>query len=72
MDELQSRLDNSHASREEDQVKWEARLEEERLQLKEELLQAANEYARQVGAIEKLHAEEMDRLRAKMEQERVV
>ncbi|RUS81522.1 hypothetical protein EGW08_010692 [Elysia chlorotica] len=63
MDELQRHLDNSHTSREEDQVKWEARLEEEKLKLKEELLQAANEYALQVKAMEKLHAEEMERLK---------
>lgn len=70
MDELQNRLNNSHASREEDQAKWEARLEEEHLKLKEELIQAANEYAGQVQAMEKLHAQEMERLKAKMEQEK--
>ncbi|GFO40940.1 protein fam184a-like [Plakobranchus ocellatus] len=71
VNELQGHIDKAHLAKEADQAQWETFLEQERARLRDEMLQAADQYANQVKAMEKLHAEEMDRLKAKLEQEKL-
>ncbi|XP_059154210.1 protein FAM184A-like [Physella acuta] len=70
IEDLQSQLDNSKTLSEAERSRLESSLEREKDRLRQEMLEAASEYASQIEMMKKMHDDEMARFKSQLEQEK--